>query len=70
LEKRNYKPGRAVTGLYINMKDPNEKKEETTPHTVTAEDLANNPELAEAGVKEGEEIGIPENVQENEDTKG
>jgi hypothetical protein len=32
---------------------------ETVPHTVSAEDLENNPELVEAGVGEGEEVGLP-----------
>lgn len=40
--------------------DPNEKKDATTPHTVTEEDMTNNPELADAGVKVGDEIGIPD----------
>lgn len=34
-------------------------KENTQVHTVTQEDLDNNPELAEAGVEIGEEILIP-----------
>jgi stalled ribosome rescue protein Dom34 len=62
------------TGTLIHHKkrlsmhhDPNEKKEATTPHTVTAEDLANNPDLADAGVKEGDEIGIPAGVAESSD---
>lgn len=33
--------------------------DETIEHTVTSEDLANNPQLVEEGVKEGEVIGIP-----------
>ncbi|GAA0561817.1 hypothetical protein [Chitinophaga japonensis] len=33
--------------------------EKMIDHKVTAEDLKNNPELAEQGVEEGEVIGIP-----------
>lgn len=33
--------------------------EKEIQHKVTAQDLENNPELAQAGVTEGEIIGIP-----------
>lgn len=32
---------------------------ETEPHVVTEEDLENNPELKDAGVKPGDEVRIP-----------
>jgi len=32
---------------------------EEIPHTVTGEDLENNPDLIDAGVKEGDKIGMP-----------
>ena len=34
------------------------------PHTVTQEDLDNNPDLVEAGIEVGEEIMIPDFVEE------
>lgn len=36
-----------------------EVAKEVVPHTVTEEDLALNPELEEAGVEVGEEVGLP-----------
>jgi hypothetical protein len=36
------------------------KKQKTIAHVVTQEDLDNNPELAQEGVKVGEEIQLPE----------
>jgi hypothetical protein len=37
----------------------NPQQPEGTPHIVTEEDLANNPELAEQGVQVGDEVLIP-----------
>lgn len=34
-------------------------KPEGTPHTITQEDMDNNPELAEEGIKVGDEVIIP-----------
>ena len=41
------------------MLNPQAKDENVHAHTVTQEDLDNNPELVEAGVEVGEEILIP-----------
>ena len=41
------------------MINPQPAKDDVQPHTVTQEDLDNNPELVEAGVEVGEEILIP-----------
>ena len=38
----------------------NPQQPQGTPHTVTEEDLANNPELVEQGVQVGDEVLIPE----------
>lgn len=35
-------------------------KPQGTPHTITQEDMDNNPELAEEGIKVGDEVIIPE----------
>lgn len=37
----------------------NPQPEETEEHTVTQEDLDNNPDLAEAGFKVGDEVQVP-----------
>lgn len=37
----------------------NEYQGEGTPHTITQEDLDNNPELVEEGLKVGDEVLIP-----------
>ena len=42
----------------------NPQPQATKAHTVTQEDLDNNPELVEAGVQVGEEIMIPDYPQE------
>jgi hypothetical protein len=34
---------------------------DTVKHTVTQEDMDNNPEMVEAGIKVGDEILIPKN---------
>jgi hypothetical protein len=34
-------------------------KPEGTPHTITQEDMDNNPELVEEGIKVGDEVIIP-----------
>lgn len=36
---------------------------EGTPHTITQEDLDNNPELAEEGIQVGDEVIIPSNPE-------
>lgn len=41
------------------MDDKNKLDQETIAWAVSAQDLENNPCLAEQGVKEGEIIGIP-----------
>lgn len=43
------------------MTSPQEK-ENGIPHTLTKEDLDTNPDLVEAGLKEGDEIIIPNGV--------
>ena len=43
--------------------------ENTQVHTVTQEDLDNNPELAEAGVEVGEEILIPKETPKEKKLK-
>lgn len=42
---------------------PQEMPEGVIPHTVTQEDLDNNPELAEQGIKVGDVVGITEKPQ-------
>lgn len=44
-------------------------EENTQVHTVTQEDLDNNPELAEAGVEVGEEILIPKQEEAPKEKK-
>lgn len=39
----------------------NPQMPDTVPHTITQEDLDNNPELAEQGVQVGDEVLIPKN---------
>lgn len=39
--------------------NPQPNNDNVQPHTVTQEDLDNNPDLAEAGVEVGEEILVP-----------
>lgn len=47
-------------GQMTNPKaDPNAYEGQGVPHTLTEEDLANNPELAEEGLKVGDEVLIP-----------
>ncbi len=41
-------------------------EENTVPHIITQEDLDNNPDLVEYGVKVGDEIRIPNTQQEQE----
>lgn len=62
----NYDP---ESGTYNPDKPEPKAKEETTTHTVSSEDLANNPELAQAGVTEGENVEIPKNSGDNLDTQ-
>jgi hypothetical protein len=42
---------------------PQDMPEGVVPHTVTQEDLDNNPELAEQGIKVGDVVGISERPQ-------
>lgn len=37
------------------------ERPEGTPHTITQEDMDNNPELADDGIKVGDEVLIPSN---------
>lgn len=39
------------------------------PHTITQEDLDNNPELVEAGVEVGDDVMIPASIQEEAPVK-
>lgn len=50
---------------------PQDPEDGNTHHTITQEDLDNNPELAEEGVKVGDEILIPSQipVQQESQTK-
>lgn len=62
----NYDP---ESGKYnLTKLDPTVEKE-TTTHTISSEDLANNPELAQAGVTERENVEIPKNSGDNLDTQ-
>lgn len=47
-------------GQITNPKaDDNAYEGQGTPHTITEEDLANNPELVEEGLKVGDQVLIP-----------
>ena len=46
-------------GLIGQMTAP--KQEDTVQHKVTQEDIDNNPEMVEAGIKVGDEILVPKN---------
>ena len=46
-------------GQMTNPQAAKEEQPQGTPHTVTQEDLDNNPELAEAGVAVGDDVLIP-----------
>lgn len=46
---------------------PQGMPEGVVPHTVTQEDLDNNPELAEQGIKVGDVVGISEKPNVEED---
>ena len=51
----------AFIGQMTNPKSAgNEYNGEGIPHTITQEDIDNNPELAEQGVQVGDEVLIPE----------
>ena len=54
-------------GQMTNPKAPGNPYEGGTPHTLTEEDLANNPELAEQGLKVGDEVIIPAEPQQEEE---
>ena len=45
----------------------NPQMPDTVPHTITQEDLDNNPELAEQGVQVGDEVLIPKNDSHDEE---
>jgi hypothetical protein len=50
----------AFIGQMTNPKAAgNEYQGESTPHTITQEDMDNNPELAEQGIQVGDEVLIP-----------
>lgn len=49
------------------MREPEE--EDAVPHTVTQEDIDNNPELVEAGITVGQEIMIPNAKPKNRNLK-
>jgi hypothetical protein len=51
--------------LIASVSTPPEEPE-MVPHIVTEEDLANNPELAKAGIQVGDEIQVPK-VEDEED---
>ena len=53
-----------LKALSIVAQITNPQSQATRSHTVTQEDLDNNPELVEAGVQVGEEIMIPDYQQE------
>lgn len=55
---KNATPAKATGAKAPAEKAPVVKE---TKHIVTADDLINNPGLSEQGIKEGDEIGLPEN---------
>ncbi len=59
-ESRNLKAGDVVEKeITVNVTEDAAKSDEQLDHIVTGDDLKNNPELQEQGVKEGDEIIIP-----------
>lgn len=58
-----------LRALQFQAQMVNPKPDNTQVHTVTQEDLDNNPELAEAGVEVGEEILIPKDAPKEKKLK-
>jgi len=52
-------------GQMTNPQAAKEEQPQGTPHTVTQEDLDNNPELVEAGVAVGDDVIIPPQPEES-----
>jgi co-chaperonin GroES (HSP10) len=52
-------------GQMTNPQAAKEEQPQGTPHTVTQEDLDNNPELVEAGVAVGDDVIIPAQPEES-----
>jgi hypothetical protein len=52
-----------------NMTNPSSDVPRGTPHKLTEEDLANNPDLVEAGLKVGDEVLKSEELVEEKQTK-
>lgn len=58
-----------LRALQFQAQIVNPKPENTQVHTVTQEDLDNNPDMVEAGLEVGEEILIPANAPKEKKLK-